>query len=143
MPPRVWFPGSIRSAQQQPKQKHLTDVIRRHEALSLYREILRTCKHFHWTDVNTGQPWNKVLKDQAKRDFRDSQQETDPLIVARMLVAGRDGLQQIQNRFNAATTAAWKRIDKDTAKSSTSSSTAPTATDAVYTMESRFSGSGK
>ena len=82
------------------------------EALSLYREILRTAKHFHWAD-QSGHPWNKKLRDEARKEFNESRTETDPLIIARMLVAGRDCLQQIQNKFNAATATAWKRIEKD------------------------------
>jgi hypothetical protein len=73
---------------------------------------LRTAKHFHWTD-DKGQPWNKLLKDNARKEFEASKEETDPLITARLLVSGRDCLQQIQNKFNDATQAAWKRIEKD------------------------------
>jgi Complex 1 protein (LYR family) len=110
MPPKLYIPGSI--GQTSSPAKHLTDKIRRAEALSLYREILRTSKHFHWVDKN-GRPWNMLLRQQARKDFEESRKETDPLISARMLVAGRDCLQQIQNRFNEATAVAWKRIDKD------------------------------
>ena len=84
----------------------------RAEALSLYREILRTAKHFHWCDEN-GQPWNKRLKEQARQEFEASREETDPLILARLLVTGRDCVQQIQQRFNAADRACWDRIRKD------------------------------
>jgi Complex 1 protein (LYR family) len=108
MPPTLWIPGS---AKQSPL-KHATDLVRRSESLSLYREILRTAKHFHWAD-HSGQPWNKTLKSQARKEFEESRRETDPLVITRMLVAGRDCLQQVQNKFNAATTAAWKRIEKD------------------------------
>jgi len=83
----------------------------------LYREILRTAKHFHWADDKTGQPWNKLLKQQARREFEESKQEQDPLIIARMLVTGRDCVQQVQNKFNAATQAAWERIEKDNTNS--------------------------
>jgi Complex 1 protein (LYR family) len=110
MPLKLYIPGSI--GQTSSPAKHLTDKIRRAEALSLYREILRTSKHFHWVDKN-GKPWNMLLRQQARKDFEESRKETDPLISARMLVAGRDCLQQIQKRFNEATAVAWKRIDKD------------------------------
>ena len=108
MPPRLWIPPSKTTPLQ-----HLTDSTRRKEALSLYREILRTAKHFHWADETTGRPWNQLLREQARQEFHASRQETDPLIVARMLVTGRDCVQQIQNKFNEATTAAWKRIATD------------------------------
>jgi hypothetical protein len=93
--------------------KHLTDGVRKKEALWLYREILRTAKHFHWAEEKSGKPWNQVLKDQARNEFQESREETDPLVIARMLVTGRDCLQQVQNKFNDATQAAWKRIEKD------------------------------
>jgi len=108
MPPRLWIPGSPEKV-----TKHLTENTTRREALSLYREILRTAKHFHWADEKTGEPWNKTLKEQARKEFEESRQENDPLIIARMLVTGRDCLQQVQNRFNDATQAAWKRIEND------------------------------
>ena len=110
MPPKLWIPGEAAKT----TMRHLTGPTRKREALSLYREILRTAKHFHWADEKSGQPWNKVLKEQARKEFEESRLETDPLVIARMLVTGRDCLQQVQNKFNDATQAAWKRIEKDT-----------------------------
>ena len=112
MAPKLWIPGSVSRT---TPLKHMTDNVRRTEALSLYREILRTSKHFHWTD-DRGRPWNKLLRDEARKEFEESRGETDPLITARMLVSGRDCLQQVQNKFNDATAAAWKRIDKDSSR---------------------------
>ena len=110
MPPRIWVPGASTA---NTVNKHLTARTRRREALSLYREILRTAKHFHWADEKTGQPWNKLLKDQARKEFEEARHEKDPLIIARLLVTGHDCVQQVQNKFNDATQAAWKRISKD------------------------------
>ena len=104
---KIWIPGTVNAP-----VKHVTDKVRRAEALSLYREILRTAKHFHWAD-SSGQPWNKKLKAQARKEFEESRTETDPLIIARMIVAGRDCVQQVQNKFNEATNAAWTRIERD------------------------------
>lgn len=129
MPPKLWIPSN----QQTIKiEKHLTQSVRSKEALSLYREILRTAKHFHWSDnvasnnsnaspsnasnstsTGTGMPWNLKLKQMARKEFEESRQETDPLIIARLLITGRDCLQQIQQKFNDATVAAWKRIETD------------------------------
>jgi len=53
------------------------------------------------------------LREQARREFEESKQEDDPLIIARMLVTGRECVQQVQQKFNDATQAAWKRIEKD------------------------------
>ena len=107
---KIWIPGTVNTP-----VKHVTDKVRRTEALSLYREILRTAKHFHWADPS-GQPWNKKLKEQARKEFEESRRETDPLIIARMIVAGRDCVQQVQNKFNEAIRAAWARIDNDNAR---------------------------
>lgn len=106
MPPTVWVPGGTKPA----AMKYLNNT--RKEALSLYREILRTCKAFHWCD-ETGEPWNVRLKREARKEFDASKEETDPLIVARMLVTGRDCVQQVQNRFNEADRAAWARIERE------------------------------
>jgi hypothetical protein len=120
MPPRLWIPGGLKGDMSTQHTKHLSAGTRRKEALSLYREILRTAKHFHWADTDspnaTGEPWNARLKKQARQEFEAAREETDPLILARMLVTGRDCVQQIQNRFNEATQAAWKRIEKDSSR---------------------------
>ena len=111
MPPRLIHPNG---SALEKGGKHLTQSVRRSEALSLYREILRTAKHFHWADtVTTQRPWNQILREQARKEFEASRNESDPLVVARLLVTGRDCLQQVQIKFNDATQAAWKRIDKD------------------------------
>jgi Complex 1 protein (LYR family) len=110
--------------------KHLTHQVRRKEVLSLYREVLRTAKHFHWADRRgpassvqsaidqgtQGRPWNEILKEAARKEFEVAKNETDPLIIARLLVTGRDCVQQIQNKFNEATSAAWTRIVNERSK---------------------------
>eukprot|EP00526_Cylindrotheca_closterium_P021099 CAMPEP_0113646290 /NCGR_PEP_ID=MMETSP0017_2-20120614/24444_1 /TAXON_ID=2856 /ORGANISM="Cylindrotheca closterium" /LENGTH=107 /DNA_ID=CAMNT_0000558161 /DNA_START=39 /DNA_END=362 /DNA_ORIENTATION=- /assembly_acc=CAM_ASM_000147 len=103
MPPRIWIPNKKAASK---LASHRT------EALSLYREILRTSKHFHWCD-ESGIPWNFRLRKQAREEFEAAREETDPLILARLLVTGRDCVQQIQQRFNAADQACWDRIKKD------------------------------
>lgn len=111
MPPTLWLPNSSIQA-----TKHLTSSNTRREALSLYREILRTCKAFHWCDEKTGKPWNIRLKEEARKEFDASRDEKDPLLIARMLVTGRDCVQQIQNKFNEADRAAWSRIERDSSR---------------------------
>jgi hypothetical protein len=53
---------------------------------------------------------NEILMEPARKGFEVAMYETDPLIMARLLVTGRDCVQQIQNKFNEATSAAWSRI---------------------------------
>eukprot|EP00978_Attheya_sp_CCMP212_P003958 scaffold8420_cov48-Attheya_sp.AAC.3 len=109
MAPTIIVPGSVRTA----AARHFKNATTRKESLSLYREILRTTKVFHWCD-ETGQPWSQRLRAEARKEFEASREETDPLILARMLVTGRDCVQQIQIKFNEADRAAWARIERDT-----------------------------
>mmetsp|Transcript_15483 Transcript_15483/g.35866 ORF Transcript_15483/g.35866 Transcript_15483/m.35866 type:complete len:110 (-) Transcript_15483:770-1099(-) len=108
MPPHVWIP-KVSAAGSRAFASH------RQEALSLYREILRTAKHFHWCD-ETGRPWNAKLRKEARKEFEAAREETDPLVLARLLVTGRDCVQKVQNRFNEADRACWDRIDRDAAR---------------------------
>ncbi|CAM9903614.1 unnamed protein product, partial [Discosporangium mesarthrocarpum] len=61
------------------------------EAIQLYREIMRSAKHFHWCN-DKGEPWNRILRESARREFEQARYETDPLVVARLLVVGRQCL---------------------------------------------------
>ena len=106
MPPTIITPSSFRTA------NYFKSSTSRKEALSLYREILRTTKAFHWCDEN-GMPWSLRLRKEARKEFEQSKEETEPLIIARMLVTGRDCVQQIQQKFSDADRAAWERIEKD------------------------------
>jgi len=107
MAPTIITSSTMRTA------KFFKSSTSRKEALSLYREILRTTKAFHWCD-DTGLPWSTRLRKEARKEFDASREEIDPLIIARMLVTGRDCCQQIQQKFNEADRAAWDRIEKDT-----------------------------
>ncbi|EGB06643.1 hypothetical protein AURANDRAFT_29152 [Aureococcus anophagefferens] len=44
------------------------------EALSLYRDILRASRHFHWADKE-GEPWNVVLRASARKEFEQARDE--------------------------------------------------------------------
>ncbi len=67
-------------------------------------------------DDKSGEAWNVRLKREARKEFEAGKEERDPLIIARMLVTGRDCVQQVQNRFNEADRAAWTRIDRDSSR---------------------------
>ena len=64
----------------------------RREALSLYRDILRATRFFAWPDAR-GVPWRDVLRENARKEFEDARFETDPEIVTRLLIGGRDAVQ--------------------------------------------------
>mmetsp|Transcript_22417 Transcript_22417/g.46507 ORF Transcript_22417/g.46507 Transcript_22417/m.46507 type:complete len:184 (-) Transcript_22417:1804-2355(-) len=88
-------------------------LIHSYMVLNLYAK--HSCKAFHWCDEK-GIPWNQRLKAEARKEFQASKEETDPLIIARMLVTGRDCVQQIQQKFNEADRKAWERIEKDSSR---------------------------
>ena len=69
------------------------------EALRLYRDILRRSRSFYWPN-DKGEPWNKVLQESARKEFEQARHETDPLIVARLLVVGRDALMQLEDKVS-------------------------------------------
>jgi hypothetical protein len=67
------------------------------EALRLYRDILRACQLFDFPGPN-GEPWGSVLARSARLEFETARHETDPEMVARMLVVGQDALMQVQEK---------------------------------------------
>ncbi|WVY89041.1 hypothetical protein V8G54_037976 (chloroplast) [Vigna mungo] len=63
----------------------------RREALSLYRDILRATRFFMWPD-SRGVIWRDVLRQNARTEFEQARFETDPEIVTRLLIGGREAL---------------------------------------------------
>ncbi|KAL3809430.1 hypothetical protein ACHAXA_003999 [Cyclostephanos tholiformis] len=109
MPPTIIVPGSAGGA---AAARHLRSSVTRDEALSLYRDILRTAKAFHWCD-ETGTPWRTKLRIEARREFEASKTERDPLIIARMLVTGRECVVEVQRKFNEADRKCMERIQRE------------------------------
>ncbi|KAL0360490.1 UNVERIFIED_CONTAM: hypothetical protein Sradi_3733500 [Sesamum radiatum] len=64
----------------------------RREALSLYRDIIRTTRFFMWPD-SRGIPWRDVLRENARKEFEESRFEKDPEVITRLLIGGRDAVQ--------------------------------------------------
>lgn len=75
--------------QQLINRRRLTST--RHEALSLYRDIIRATRFFMWTDSN-GVLWRDILRHNARREFEEARFETDPEIVTRLLIGGREAV---------------------------------------------------
>uniref|UniRef100_A0A0A9EP70 Complex 1 LYR protein domain-containing protein n=1 Tax=Arundo donax TaxID=35708 RepID=A0A0A9EP70_ARUDO len=73
----------------------------RREALGLYRDILRATRLFAWPD-DRGVPWREVLRANARREFEEARGERDPEVVARLLIGGRDAVQQALDRLAEA-----------------------------------------
>lgn len=63
----------------------------RREALSLYRDIIRATRFFMWPD-SRGVMWRDVLRENARTEFEQARFETDPEIVTRLLIGGREAL---------------------------------------------------
>ncbi|XP_028784744.1 uncharacterized protein LOC114743656 [Neltuma alba] len=63
----------------------------RREALSLYRDILRATRFFVWPDSN-GILWRDILRQNARKEFEEARFETDPEIVTRLLIGGREAV---------------------------------------------------
>ncbi|KAG8073365.1 hypothetical protein GUJ93_ZPchr0006g45150 [Zizania palustris] len=73
----------------------------RREALALYRDILRATRLFEWSNER-GVQWREVLRANARREFEEARGERDPEVVARLLIGGRDAVQQALDRLAEA-----------------------------------------
>lgn len=73
----------------------------RREALALYRDILRATRFFEWPH-ESGVPWRDVLRANARREFEEARGERDPEVVTRLLIGGRDAVQQALDRLAEA-----------------------------------------
>ena len=87
------------------------DVIRK-ESLQLYREILKAAKHFTWADKD-GKIWRDKLVASARKEFQDARYEKDPEIISRLLIGGRNALEQVTDRMAIK---ARKLIDEEQKK---------------------------
>lgn len=83
----------------------------RTESIRLYRDILRATRMFTWRN-QAGELWSDVLQKNARKEFEQAKYEKDPLIIARMLVVGRDALNQTTDKLLAATKAVHDNIDR-------------------------------
>ena len=81
------------------------------ESIRLYRDILRACRNFTWVN-ESGQSWRDVLRNNARKEFEQSRNEREPLVVARLLFVGRDCLNQTQEKLAEAHKKIAENIDK-------------------------------
>jgi Complex 1 protein (LYR family) len=82
----------------------------RREVLALWRDVLRTSRAFYWSNDN-GIPWCRVLRESARKEFEAAKKEKDPVIIMRLLVVGRQCVDETKRRFNAVEDVIKKRID--------------------------------
>ena len=85
------------------------------ESLALYRDILRTARHFTWVN-DAGQPWRTVLVENARAEFEQARYESDPLVIARLQFVGRDCLNRTKDQLFSASQAMRDNIDKTRTK---------------------------
>ncbi len=81
------------------------------ESIRLYRDVLRACKHFTWKD-QYGREWSEVLKKNARNEFEQARNEKDPMLVARLILTGRDCLNETQAKLMQAMKAMQDNINK-------------------------------
>ncbi|MED6199070.1 hypothetical protein PIB30_072495 [Stylosanthes scabra] len=81
----------------------------RREVLSLYRDILRATRFFTWPD-SRGILWRDVLRENARREFEQAKFETDPEIVIKLIVGGREA---VDSALDKLVDKQRKQIDKE------------------------------
>jgi hypothetical protein len=81
------------------------------ESIRLYRDILRASRLFTWKTPQ-GEQWSKVLVQNARKEFEQAKHENDPEIIARLLVVGRDCLNQVRDQYMAQAKKIEDNIDK-------------------------------
>jgi hypothetical protein len=74
--------------------------LQRLEALRLYREVIRTAKHFTWADKD-GVPFSEKLIKSARKEFEQARYEKDPELIARLLIGGREAMEKVTDRMAA------------------------------------------
>lgn len=90
--------GSISKGPKKKDQQRPYLLTTRREALSLYREVLRYSNLFVWRDEK-GRMWRDIIRESARKEFEASREETDPEILNRMIITGRDAVQKAAERF--------------------------------------------
>jgi len=75
----------------------------------MYQSCTANC--FYWPNEN-GEQWSTVLRRSARKEFEQARNENDPLIIARLLVVGRQCLHDTQRKFNEMEEAIKERISR-------------------------------
>eukprot|EP00941_MAST-03F_sp_MAST-3F-sp1_P006207 g6207.t1 len=70
----------------------------RREALSLYRDVLRTARAFTW-DKQPGEPWRGVLEASTRAEFEKNRNVEKSEDILALLVDGRAALIKTEEKF--------------------------------------------
>lgn len=73
-------------------------VSTRLDALHLYRTICRYSILFDWSDEH-GVLWRDKLRSSARKEFEAARHVKDPEVIAKLLINGRDAVDQVMTRF--------------------------------------------
>lgn len=74
----------------------------RTEALSLYREILRTARVFSGQKDANGVDWMPRLIASAREEFQSARDLGEEVEISRRIVVGRDALYKIQGKVSSS-----------------------------------------
>ena len=86
-------------AKKDPKERSPIEVLTtRREALSLYRAVWRASFLFVWKNEK-GEEWRDIIRESARKEFEAARHEKDPEMITRLLVTGRDYLDQAMEKF--------------------------------------------
>mmetsp|Transcript_1223 Transcript_1223/g.2925 ORF Transcript_1223/g.2925 Transcript_1223/m.2925 type:complete len:181 (-) Transcript_1223:437-979(-) len=92
--------GVAEQRERQPGEPQRIPLTVKREALSLYRDVIRYSRLFVWRDEH-GRQWGQVLRENARREFEASRFEMDPEVVNRMLIVGRESIEEVKKKFLA------------------------------------------
>ena len=53
------------------------------------------------------------MKAESRKELEAAKEEKDPLVIARMLVTGRECAREVERKFNQADRKCWERIQTD------------------------------
>lgn len=79
------------------REKRLPNI----EVLRLYREVYKFAGKFYWNNER-GQPWREALRKSARKEFDLSKQESDPILVMKMMVTTRKSMEELQEKLFSA-----------------------------------------
>ena len=69
------------------------------QSLRLYREVIKFCSDFNWPN-DDGRLWKDILRENARKEFVQSKEEKDPLILHQMVVTTKDAIQKTKLMVN-------------------------------------------
>ena len=61
------------------------------DALRIYREVVKFCAEFNWKNTD-GRVWKDILREHARKEFEQSREERDPVILYKMLLTTREAI---------------------------------------------------